>query len=79
MLGLVAMLLRRRHRASRLPPSRSCWCSWAFIGLWGFDGLNSYLTFFPGAPHLYEPRNWLRLTTGLLNGLALSALILPDL
>ena len=44
---------------------------------WGFDGLNSYLTLFPGAPHLYEPRNWLRLTTGLLNGLTLIVFIFP--
>jgi hypothetical protein len=48
-----------------------------FIGFWAFDGLNSYLTFFPGAPHLYEPQNWLRLTTGLLNGLALVTFVFP--
>jgi hypothetical protein len=48
-----------------------------FVGLWGFDGLNSYLTLFPGAPHLYEPRNWLRLLTGLLNGLALFFFVFP--
>ena len=48
-----------------------------FIGFWAFDGLNSFMTFFPGAPHLYEPRNWLRLTTGMLNGLALIALVFP--
>jgi hypothetical protein len=48
-----------------------------FVGLWGFDGLNSYMTLFPGAPHLYEPRNWLRLTTGMLNGLALIIFVLP--
>lgn len=48
-----------------------------FVGLWAFDGLNSYLTFFPGAPHLYEPRNWLRMTTGVLNGLALILFVYP--
>jgi hypothetical protein len=48
-----------------------------FVGLWGFDGLNSYMTLFPGGPHLYEPRNWLRLTTGLLNGLALIIFVFP--
>jgi hypothetical protein len=48
-----------------------------FVGLWAFDGLNSYLTFFPGAPHLYEPQNWLRLTTGMLNGLALITFVVP--
>ncbi|MBI3359948.1 MAG: hypothetical protein HY023_02430, partial [Chloroflexi bacterium] len=38
----------------------------------------SYLTLFPGAPHLYEPQNWLRLTTGTLCGLAIGALVLPS-
>jgi hypothetical protein len=53
-----------------------------FLGLilsMGVDGLNSYLSFFPNAPHLYEPQNWLRLTTGTLEGLALSALVFPVL
>ncbi|MFN2243165.1 MAG: hypothetical protein ACK2U2_12820, partial [Anaerolineae bacterium] len=39
--------------------------------------LNSYMTFFPGAPNLYEPQNWLRLTTGMLNGLALVIIVFP--
>jgi hypothetical protein len=47
------------------------------VALWGFDGLNSYLTLIPGAPYLYEPRNWLRMTTGMLNGLALVIFVLP--
>lgn len=76
LVGLCAALLRRR-RASHLPPVPVLACLVSFIALWGFDGLNSYLTLFPGAPHLYEPRNWLRLTTGLLNGLALITLVLP--
>lgn len=76
LLGLIAMSLRRR-RPSRLPSTPVLLVLIAFIVVWAFDGLNSYLTLFPGAPHLYEPRNWLRLTTGLLNGLALSALVLP--
>jgi uncharacterized membrane protein len=76
-LGLMAMLLLRRHRASRLPPTPVLFVLVVFVGLWGFDGLNSYLTLFPGGPHLYEPRNWLRLTTGMLNGLALIILVFP--
>ena len=43
----------------------------------GFDGLNSYLTFFPNMPHLYEPRNWLRLTTGTFDGLAMGVIVFP--
>jgi uncharacterized membrane protein len=76
-VGLVAMLLARRHRASHLPPVSVLGVLVLFVAVWGFDGLNSYVTLFPGAPNLYEPRNWLRLTTGLLNGLALISLVLP--
>jgi uncharacterized membrane protein len=77
LVGLAAVLLLRRHRASRMPPVHVLGLLVMFVGLWGFDGLNSYLTFFPGAPHLYEPRNWLRLTTGMLNGLALIIFVIP--
>jgi len=72
---LITLTLAGRTRASRLPPPRVLMVLGAFILLWAFDGLNSYLTFYPGAPHLYEPQNWLRLTTGALNGLALGILI----
>jgi uncharacterized membrane protein len=77
MLGLVAMLVLRRHRSSHLPPPAILGVLVLFIGFWGFDGLNSYMTFFPGAPHLYTPQNWLRLTTGMLNGLALIFFVYP--
>ncbi len=76
-VGLVTMLLLGRRRASRLPPVPVLFILVLFIGVWAFDGLNSYMTFFPGAPHLYEPRNWLRLTTGMLNGLALITIVMP--
>ena len=77
MVGLVAMLLLGRRRASRLPPVPVLILLVFFIGFWAFDGLNSYMTFFPGAPNLYEPQNWLRLTTGMLNGLALIIIVFP--
>jgi len=77
MLGVGALILYRRQRASRLPPVPVLGLMILFTALWGFDGLNSYLTFFPGAPHLYEPRNWLRMTTGMLNGVALITLVWP--
>jgi len=76
-LGLVAMLLYGRRRASSLPPVPVLGVMILFTGFWAFDGFNSYMTFFPRAPHLYEPRNWLRLTTGLLNGIALVGLVFP--
>ena len=76
-LGLAVMVILGRRRASRLPPVPVLGLLVIFTGIWAFDGLNSYLTFFPGAPHLYEPQNWLRLTTGLLNGLTLVSFAFP--
>ncbi|MBN1658169.1 MAG: DUF2085 domain-containing protein [Anaerolineae bacterium] len=78
-VGLGMMLLYGRRRASRMPPAGILLVMLTFSALWAFDGLNSYMTFFPGAPHLYEPRNWLRFTTGLGNGLTLIILVLPIL
>ncbi len=46
-----------------------------FAAAWAIDGLNSYLTLIPGAPHAYEPNNLLRLTTGLLMGLTLGMIV----
>ena len=79
MLGLAVMLVVGRRRASHLPPVPVLGLLLVFIGLWAFDGLNSYLGLFPGAPQLYQPQNWLRLATGLLEGLALMVLVLPIL
>lgn len=76
-VGLAAILLLRRGRASRLPPAHVLVLLVAFSGTWAFDGLNSYLTLFPKAPHLYEPRNWLRMATGMLNGITLIGLVYP--
>jgi hypothetical protein len=39
------------------------------------DGLNSYLHFFPAAPHLYAPSNVLRLITGLLLGISMGTVV----
>ena len=78
-IGLVIMLAYGRRRASRMPPAGILLAMVTFTALWAFDGVNSYLTLFPGAPHLYEPQNWLRLTTGLGNGLTLIILVLPIL
>jgi uncharacterized membrane protein len=76
-VGMIAMLLLGRRRASRLPAAPALFILVFFVGFWAFDGLNSYMTFFPGAPNLYEPQNWLRLTTGMLNGLALVIIVFP--
>jgi hypothetical protein len=50
-----------------------------FIGVMGLDGINSYTHFFPNFPHVYAPRNWLRLLTGMGAGLAMGLLIFPAL
>jgi hypothetical protein len=48
-----------------------------FFLAWGFDGTNSYLHLIPGAPGLYEPKNILRLFTGVGMGLSMSAILVP--
>jgi uncharacterized membrane protein len=73
-LTLLALTLAGRARASRVPPLRVLVVLGLFTLLWAADGLNSYLTFYPNAPHLYQPQNWLRLTTGMLNGLTMGTL-----
>jgi len=70
-----AVVLRRR-RASEFPPPFVIVLLAGFTLLWATDGLNSYMQLV-GGPYLYEPMNWLRLTTGALNGLTMSALVYP--
>jgi uncharacterized membrane protein len=77
LLGMVGMVLMGRGRAGGMPTRWVLAALVGFMGLMAVDGLNSYSHFFPGLPHLYEPQNWLRLVTGMLNGLTLAALILP--
>jgi len=70
-----AVVLRRR-RASAFPPASVLAILVSFTLLWAADGLNSYLAL-AGGPHVYEPRNEVRLMTGALNGLTMSALVYP--
>ncbi len=79
MVGFTLMRLWGRQRAAGLPPVPITLTLIGFIVMLGIDGLNSYLTFFPNMPHLYEPQNWLRLSTGTLEGLALSSFVYPVL
>lgn len=76
-VGLAVLLARGRGRASRLPETRFLAVLGLFVLLWAADGLNSYLSWFPGLPHLYEPSNLLRLATGALQGTALAVFLLP--
>jgi len=75
--GLFFMGVIRRRRASHLPSAPILVLLVGFFVLQGVDGLNSYLSLFPGLPHLYEPHNLLRFATGALNGLTISALVVP--
>jgi uncharacterized membrane protein len=75
--GFAVMFLLGRSRAANLPPAHVLAIFVLFVAGMGFDGVNSYLTLFPGLPHLYEPQNWLRLTTGTFEGIALAGVVLP--
>ncbi|RLC97560.1 MAG: hypothetical protein DRI77_07010 [Chloroflexi bacterium] len=66
----------RRHRASEFPSVLVIFFLVCFTLFWASDGLNSYMNLI-GGPYLYEPQNWLRLITGALNGLTMSALVYP--
>ncbi|PID84983.1 MAG: hypothetical protein CSA11_07905 [Chloroflexi bacterium] len=68
-----------RLRRGGMPPPLILVLLMGFVALMGIDGINSYLHFFPNAPHLYEPRNWLRLLTGMGTGLMMGITILPAL
>ena len=49
----------------------------AFVVAFAIDGLNSFLSLIPNAPHLYEPINGLRLITGTGMGLVIAAALYP--
>ncbi len=78
-LILLLIFLSGRMRRSELPPFPLLLILLGLIGLMGIDGINSYSHFFPDAPHLYTPQNWLRLLTGMGTGVAMGLLILPVL
>lgn len=77
LLGLLgqAFLLRRR-RAAAFPSSPILVILLLFTLSWIVDGTNSYLALVGGA-NIYEPSNTLRLITGSLNGLTMSAFVYP--
>jgi uncharacterized integral membrane protein len=76
MLGLVYQLFGGRRRAGS-PPKKVLFLLGALALAFAIDGLNSYLHFFPNAPHLYQPQNWSRLLTGTGMGLVIAAALFP--
>lgn len=77
MTGLSVFVASGRSRAGYLPH----WKLWIplslFVMVLGIDGLNSYLTLFPNYEGVYQPQNWLRLTTGVFTGITLITLVYP--
>lgn len=57
-------------------PPRGILVSMAVLFLaFAFDGINSYLSLFPGVPTLYPPNNTLRLLTGSGMGVVIAAVL----
>jgi uncharacterized membrane protein len=75
-LGFLTLLGTGRIRASRLP---RLWVALALLGLVGMMGVDGFNSLFLDLrlPHLYEPRNPLRLLTGLGAGVAMVAFVVP--
>ena len=80
-LGALTALLyfvwRRRSRSSWLPPLRVMAVLVLSFAFWAVDGINSYVHYITGSGILYAPSNLLRLSSGLANGVTLTALLFP--
>lgn len=66
-----------KRRTSHFPTKNLMVMLGLFFTVYAFDGLNSYLSLIPKAPHLYEPNNILRLTTGMFFGISLASIVYP--
>lgn len=78
-LTILALFLAGRSHWALLPKRNLFMVLLALIALMGIDGINSYSHFFPNAPHLYDPRNWLRLATGVGTGMTLGIIVFAAL
>ena len=78
LIFFLLWLSGRLHRGG-MPKTGILLILFGFVAIMGIDGINSYSHFFPNAPHLYEPRNWLRLLTGMGTGLMMGIIIAPAL
>jgi uncharacterized membrane protein len=76
LLSITYFTLRQRKAALFPPKHLILLLVFIFIG-YVIDGVNSYLHLLPLDIGLYEPNNFLRLTTGLLFGIALSSFVYP--
>lgn len=77
LLGFVFQAMRAKRHAA-MPTWRVATVLVGFVGVFGIDGVNSYLHLFPGfTSGLYEPNNTLRLLTGTGVGLGIAAVLFP--
>lgn len=74
---LGTIYLARFGKRGGLPPLKISVVLGIFVLAFAVDGGNSYLHFFPGAPGLYQPENWLRLITGSGVGIGIAAVLVP--
>ncbi|MEJ5310772.1 MAG: DUF2085 domain-containing protein [Anaerolineae bacterium] len=77
---LVQWGVWRRRRAQRFPRWQILVVLVGFAGIWALDGFNSYTTMLTGrAEGLlgYAPQPWLRLFSGVLMGMGMSAILAP--
>ena len=78
-LGVLAGFLYqlRLGKRSHFPP-KPILVAFGLLGLaFALDGLNSYLTLFPGYTPIYPPNNALRLATGTGLGLLIAVVLMP--
>ncbi len=76
MIALIMLFLTGHGRATRFPRWPMALVLLACITALGIDGFNS-LFLDMHLPHLYQPHNLLRLTTGLLTGASMACFLLP--
>jgi uncharacterized membrane protein len=76
--ALLGMLyLSRWGKRAGMPSLKVSIVLGFFLAAFALDGGNSYLHFFPQAPGLYQPQNWLRLLTGTGIGLGIASVLVP--
>jgi uncharacterized membrane protein len=75
MLGLAYQIPKGRRGG--LPPRRILIVFGLIALIFVFDGLNSFLSLFPGFPTFYASTNTLRLITGTGMGLVIAAMLMP--
>lgn len=79
-LGAMLGLLYQRAIGSRRrgsPPWYVILTASVLVLTFILDGLNSFFSFIPTAPHLYQPNNTLRLISGTGMGLAIAIALFP--